>query len=228
MKMQSLLGDVNNLILDCDLFDGKKFKLERNESQLLAISDNFKVGTSLFDNTLSIFLTDFKGKVDFKLSDDAFDLNFTIFSNYSSDFMQTTRVFYDDNLNMERQFLYSEEIGDNIFGRVELGLVNSKGRMIVNTSDKGYNDDFTFAADLIRNVKNGFRRSKVIQCKIDRALSFSKKMVPNIEEFLEDNFPILIEDGMDGYDFYQCCGNTVVNDICRFIEDQKAKKMRIR
>ena len=59
MKMQSLLGDVNNLILDCDLFDGKKFNLERNESQLLAISDNFKVGTSLFDNTLSIFFNRF-------------------------------------------------------------------------------------------------------------------------------------------------------------------------
>lgn len=230
MKRKSLQNEVNDLILNSDLFYKNKFKLERNSDNLIAINKSFKIETMSLVDGLKIYLSEndnLNKMVSLKISDNSFDYIFADLPKFYKNFSQKTRIMYDKDLDKEIQFLYNEEIGNSdSFGKVELGKDGNDGKIVIKTSDYGYNDNRVFSAYLLKDVKKGFRKSKIIQSKIDCGLNFIDLMFPGMEELLEDNYSVLIADEKDGYDFYKCFGNTVVNDIYRFSEDQKAKKRR--
>ena len=228
MNKKSLLDDADRLIFNSGLLDGKNVVLQRDNDYFMAVSDSFILKTSRITNGLKINLCDFEKffkEVDLEVSDRNFDLTFSDLPKYSNDFVQMTEIKYSKDLDDKVQFLYNEKFGIGTWGLVKIGKTGAYGQIEIKTSDNGYDDCREISASLLKDYKRGFRKSKVIQYRIDTALRFTGLMISGMEEFLEDNFPLLIEDGDDGYNFYKCYGNTVVNDIYRFNENEKIKKM---
>lgn len=228
MNKKSLHDEADRLIFESGLLDGKNAVLQRDNNYFMAISDSFKIKTSKITNGLKVNLCEFEKifkKIDLEVNDRYFDLTFSDLPKYSNDFVQKTEIKYSKDLDDRLQFLYNEKFGIDTWGLIRIGKIGVHGQIEIKTSDNGYDDCREIPASLLEDYKSGFRKNKVIQYRIDTALRFTGLMIPGMEEFLEDNFPLLIEDGDDGYNFYKCYGNTVVNDIYRFNENEKVKKL---
>lgn len=228
MNKKSLHDEADRLIFNSGLLDGKNTVLQRDNDYFMAVGDSFKLETSEIANGLKINLCEsekFFKEVDLEVDDRNFDLIFSDLPKYSNDFVQKTEIKYSKDLNEKVQFLYNEKFGIDTWGLIKIGKTGDYGQIEIKTSDNGYDDCRKIPTSSLKDYKSGFRKNKVIQYRIDTALRFTGLMISGMEEFLEDNFPLLIEDGDDGYNFYKCYGNTVINDIYRFNENEKVKKL---